>query len=67
MAMTLRLNDDQDRILAQLAESDGVSKHEAALRAILDQAARRAKDSQVRSLAREAVDRYGPLLDRLAR
>jgi hypothetical protein len=32
MAMTLRLTEEQERALALLAEADGVSKHEAAVR-----------------------------------
>lgn len=39
MAMTLRLTEEQERALAMLAEAEGVSKHEAALRAIADAAA----------------------------
>ena len=66
MAMTLRLDDDQDRMLAQLAESEGISKQEAVIRAITERAARLAKDADVRQLARDAIRDYGPLLDRLA-
>lgn len=66
MAMTLRLTDEQDAILTELAQSTGTSKQEAAVRAIVEQAGRHAKDGAVRQLAREAVADYGPLLDRLA-
>jgi hypothetical protein len=34
MAMTLRLNPDDEQALALLAEADGVSKQEATVRAI---------------------------------
>jgi uncharacterized protein (DUF1778 family) len=64
--MTLRLTEEQDRMLSSLAAAAGVSKQEAAVRAITDQAARLAKDDEVRRLARETVEQYGPLLDRLA-
>ena len=66
MAMTLRLTDEQDALLTDLAEAAGISKQEAVVRAITEQSARLSKDAQVRELAREAMARYGPLLDRLA-
>ena len=66
MAMTLRLTDEQDRILTELAEAEGVSKQDAVVRAITDRASRQSKDAQVRRLARQAIQDYGPLLDRLA-
>jgi uncharacterized protein (DUF1778 family) len=66
MAMTLRLNDEQDRLLSELAEAEGVSKQDAVIRAITERASRIARDAEVRRLAREAIRDYGPLLDRLA-
>ncbi|MFC3451066.1 CopG family transcriptional regulator [Amycolatopsis speibonae] len=66
MAMTLRLNDEQERALALLAEADGVSKHEATVRAITEAAARRVRDDRVRALSKDGRDRYAALLDRLA-
>jgi len=65
--MTLRLTDEQDRLLSKLAEAEGVSKQDAVVRAITERASRVAKDAEVRRLAREAIRDYGPLLDRLAR
>ena len=53
-------------MLTQLAESEGISKQEAVIRAITERSARLAKDADVRRLAREAIRDYGPLLDRLA-
>lgn len=67
MAMTLRLTEEQERALALLAEVDGVSKHEATVRAITEAAARRVRDARVRELSREGRDRYAALLERLAR
>ena len=64
--MTLRLTDDQDRALTLLAEADGVSKQEAACRAIVDAAARRTHDARVRELSSRTRSRYADLLDRLA-
>jgi uncharacterized protein (DUF1778 family) len=66
MGMTLRLDDEHNRMLEALAAAEGVSKNEAVIRAIEDRAARLAKDRQLRSLAQEAIARYRPLLDRLA-
>jgi uncharacterized protein (DUF1778 family) len=66
MAMTLRLTDEQDRILTDLARAEGISKQDAVVRAITDRAARLTKDAEVRRLTREAIRDYGSLLDRLA-
>ena len=49
-----------------LAEAEGVSKHEAVVRAIADAAARRVRDGRVRELSRDGRARYASLLDRLA-
>lgn len=66
MAMTLRLTDDDDAALTALAAAEGVSKQEAALRAIREKSAQLSRETQVRRLTRDAAARYGPLLDRLA-
>lgn len=65
MSMTLRLDDEQDRVLTALAAAEGVSKNEAALRAILERAERLDGVAEVRRLTRAAAAKYGPLLDRL--
>lgn len=67
MAMTLRLTDEQDRLLTLLAERDGVSKQEATVRAITEVAGRRLHESRVRDLSTGARERYADLLDRLGR
>jgi hypothetical protein len=67
MAMTLRLTDEQDRALTLLAEADGVSKQEAAVRAITESAARRGHADEVAALSASARERYADLLDRLGR
>lgn len=67
MAMTLRLTEEQDRALTLLAEADGISKQEAACRAIVDAAARRTRDTKIRELSARGRTRYADLLDRLAR
>lgn len=67
MAMTLRLSDDDDRLLAGLAEAEGVSKHEAAVRAIRAAGERRLHREQVRQASATHRERYADLLDRLGR
>lgn len=64
--MTLRLTDEQDAALTALANAQGISKNEAAARAIDESAARVTREDEVRRLTRETIERYGPLLDRLA-
>jgi uncharacterized protein (DUF1778 family) len=65
MAMTLRLEPDDEKALALLAEAEGVSKQEATVRAIREAAARRVREDKVRGLSAAARDRYADLLDRL--
>lgn len=65
--MTLRLTAEQDRALTLLAEADGVSKQEAACRAIVEAAARRTQDDRVRALSAQGRSRYSELLERLSR
>ena len=67
MAMTLRLTDEQNRVLEALARAEGVSKHEAVVRAISDAASRRGHQEQVAALSQSARARYAELLDRLGR
>jgi predicted transcriptional regulator len=66
MSMTLRLTDDQDRILTELARAQGISKNEAALRAIAAEHRRTDRQQEIRRLTADAIEEYGPLLDRLA-
>jgi uncharacterized protein (DUF1778 family) len=67
MAMTLRLTPEDERLLAALAEAEGVSRHEATLRAIRETAARHAHEAKVAELSARARDRYADVLDRLGR
>ncbi|ROS44081.1 hypothetical protein EDD35_6508 [Amycolatopsis thermoflava] len=55
----MHLTAEQERALAMLAEAQGISEHEAAVRAIVEAAARRA-------LFAKGWSRYALLLDRLA-
>ena len=65
MAMTLRLDPEDERALALLAEAEGVSKQEATVRAIREAAARRVREDKIRDLSATARARYSDLLDRL--
>ncbi len=66
MAMNLRLTDEQDRTLQELADAQHISKHEAILRAIESQSERLRVSRDVEQFADYAIDRYERLLDRLA-
>ena len=63
--MTLRLEPEDEKALALLAEAEGVSKQEATVRAIREAAARRLREDKVRLLSTSARARYADLLDRL--
>lgn len=65
MAMTLRLTPEQDTALRLLAEVQGVSKQEAAARAIVETAARTVRTAELRELARREVAAYRDLGDRI--
>jgi predicted transcriptional regulator len=67
MAMTLRLTEEQDHTLEALAAAQNISKQEAAVRAIEEQAQRIAVAGDVRRWADMALERYRDLLDRLAK
>jgi predicted transcriptional regulator len=66
MAMTLRLTDEQEKNLQALADAQGLSKQEAVVRAIEEQAERITVVGEIRDWADFALERYGSLLDRLA-
>lgn len=67
MAMTLRLTDEDERILARLAEADGISRQEATIRAIREVAARRGHEQKVSEASARARARYADVLDRLGK
>jgi|GEM_PF-1627637 len=65
MAMTLRTTSEVDAALARLATQQGISKHEAALRAILrDDAQTRLEADAMNAYERVSV-KYRDALDRL--
>lgn len=67
MAMTLRLTEDDERVLAALAEAEGVSKQEATIRAIHEVAARRGHVQAVAISSERVRARYAEVLERLGR
>ena len=67
MAFTLRLTPDEERLLAEQAEAEGISKHEAARRAIVERSTRLRLDQSVARSAARGAARYAELLDRLGK
>lgn len=65
MAMTLRTTSSDELLIEELAQKDGVSKHEAVLRAVRTAAARELHRREVARSADRVADRYGDLLRRL--
>lgn len=59
MAMTLRLTPTEERALSLLADSWGLTKADAARRAIMTAATRLLRDEEARQAAREELARYG--------
>ena len=66
MAMTLRLTKEQDTALALLAQMEGVSKHEAVIRAIESAAARALQQGQAREITASVIDTDMALLRKLS-
>lgn len=65
MAMNLRLGDEDRELLKALAEAEGVSMHEAALRAIRRSAGELAHAGRVHEATAQMLERWGDVLDRL--
>lgn len=65
MAMTLRLSERDEQALAQLAAADGVSKHEATIRAIHEVAERRGHEARVAESSERVRSRYAHVIKRL--
>lgn len=66
MAMTLRLTKEQDTALTLLAQMEGVSKHEAVIRAIESAAARALQQGQTREITASVIDTDMALLRKLS-
>ena len=67
MAMTLRFSKEDVRLLALLAEEDGVRRQEATIRAIHEAAARRGHEQRVADASARIRSRYAEVLERLGR
>lgn len=67
MAMTLRLTSEQDRALTLLAQAQGCSKQEAAIRAIVAAAARSLADDHIAQLANALLPEHAALEARIRR
>lgn len=65
MAMTLRTTEADDLLIDELARTEGVSKHEAVLRAVREMARRERHRAAVDDATERTLDRYGDLLRRL--
>lgn len=63
--MTLRLTETDSAALARLAERDGVSRQEAAVRAIRAADSRRSHEQSVAEAAQWVESRYADVLKRL--
>ncbi|MFB9904685.1 ribbon-helix-helix protein, CopG family [Allokutzneria oryzae] len=65
MAMTLRLTEDENRQLDELAVAEGRSKQDVVRLALADRWARLHKERQLTEVLARVMPRYGTLLDRL--
>jgi len=67
MTMTLRLTEDDERVLARLAQEDGITLQESTIRAIRETAERRGHEQRVKDASARVRDRYADVLERLGR
>jgi predicted transcriptional regulator len=65
MAFTVRTDDELERALAALTESEGLSRQEVIRRAVLDRYERAGHRVRVEDSAQRMIDRWGDVLDRL--
>ena len=65
MAMTLRIDENRDDKLEQLAKKYGVSKHDTLLRLIDSTYDRESFEADVAASAERGIAKFGDLLDRL--
>ena len=65
MAMNLRIDEELDTALTELAASEGLSKQEVVRRAVLDRHQRAGHQSRVERISDDLIDRWGDVLDRL--
>jgi predicted DNA-binding protein len=65
MAMTLRLSDEENRRLDELAAAEGRSKQEVVRLALAERWARLQKEEQLSEVLGRVLPKYRGLLDRL--
>jgi predicted transcriptional regulator len=65
MAMTLRLTEEENQRLAELAEAEGRSKQEVVRLAIAERYRRMQKEEQLGEVLGRVLPKYRGLLDRL--
>ncbi|MBB5924212.1 putative transcriptional regulator [Actinoalloteichus hoggarensis] len=65
MAMTLRLTDEENRRLAELAAAEGRSKQEVIRLALADRWTRQQRDGELGEVLGRVLPRYRGLLDGL--
>lgn len=66
MALTLRLTEEQDRLLTELAATERRSKNEIVIMAIEEKAARDDKSARVRAAFDYVIERDAGILAKLA-
>ncbi|MGP4015553.1 type II toxin-antitoxin system VapB family antitoxin [Saccharopolyspora sp. 5N708] len=65
MAMTLRLTEEENHRLAELAAAEGRSKQEVVRSALAERWARQQREQQLDDVMRRVLPRYRGLLDKL--
>ena len=63
--MTLRVDDELERALAELCAQEGLSRQEMIRRAVLERYERAGHQGRVNVAAERAISRWGDVLDRL--
>lgn len=66
VAMTLRIDDELELALNELATAEGASKQEVIKRAVIERRDRTVHKATVERLAREVIADYADVLQRLA-
>jgi len=65
--MTLRIDDELELALNELAEAEGASKQEVIKRAVIERRDRTVHKAKVERIAREVLVEYAEALDRLSK
>jgi predicted transcriptional regulator len=66
MAMTLRIDDELEHALNELATKEGLSRQEVVRRAVLERYARAGHQMRVAEATEEMLDRWRDVLDLLS-